>query len=334
MKKIKIILPIIILAGIAALIYSYAQMSREQAADKTADQPVVAASSVEQGTNGGLVVNLNEKTQQLVGLKAAIVAAASLPPEIKAYGRAVDPVPLVGQLSDLASARAALDASSREYQRLKTLAPDQNVSAKTLEAAEAAMRHDQITLDAAGSQLTAGWGKAIADRPDLSVFVGSLAKLETMIVRLDVPAGEWSDETPTGAELLLPGASQPVAASFISATTTTDPQVQGKGFLFVVTNAPARLTPGLAVTGFLELPGEPLPGVVVPDAAVVRADDRTWIYVQTGDTLFARREIIPDRPVSGGWFVTNNAAPGDKVVVTGAQVLLSEERKAQMNPAD
>ena len=131
-----------------------------------------------------------------------------------------------------------------------------------------------------------------------------------------------------------PGTAQPVAADFLGRAAATDPQVQGAGFIFVVTNAPSALTPGLAVTGFLQLPGEPAHGVVVPDAAVVRSDGRAWIYVQTGDTDFARREIILDHPAPGGWFETNSVAPGDKIVVTGAQTLLSEERKSQIKLED
>ena len=82
------------------------------------------------------------------------------------------------------------------------------------------------------------------------------------------------------------------------------------------------------------MPGQPRSGVLVPDNAVVRSDERAWIYVQTVDTHFVRREITVDHHVPGGWFVTNSIAPGDKVVVTGAQMLLSEERKSQIKLED
>ena len=146
------------------------------------------------------------------------------------------------------------------------------------------MKHDQGALDTAEAQLVAASGKAVLDEP--ADFFQSLARQENVLVRLDLPAGESLAETPTAAQLSLPGTAQPVAADFLGRAAATDPQVQGAGFLFVVTNAPAALTPGLALTGFLQLPGEPLHGVVVPDAAVVRSDERAWIYVQTGDTDF------------------------------------------------
>ncbi|HKW28376.1 MAG TPA: hypothetical protein VJT54_03505, partial [Verrucomicrobiae bacterium] len=149
-----------------------------------------------------------------------------------------------------------------------------------------------------------------------------------------LPSGELASGTPTGAQLTLPGTAPLVAADFLGRAATTDPLVQGMGFIFVVTNPPAALVPGLSVTGILQLPGEPASGVVVPDAAVVRSDGRTWIYVQTADTTFARREIPLNHSTAGGWFVTNGLAPGDKVVVIGAQTLLSEEHKTEIKLED
>ena len=73
---------------------------------------------------------------------------------------------------------------------------------------------------------------------------------------------------------------------------------------------------------------------MVPDAAVVRSDERAWIYLQSDETKFVRREIALDQPATNGWFVVRGTAPGDRVVTTGAQMLLSEERKTQIKLAD
>ncbi|MGH7968973.1 MAG: hypothetical protein ACREIC_09640, partial [Limisphaerales bacterium] len=189
-------------------------------------------------------------------------------------------------------------------------------------------------LNTANAQLASAWGGAITSQPDLSVFVQSLAALQTGLVRLELPTGESQAEAPTGARLVLPGINRPVEAHFLGRAATTDSQVQGDGFLFLVTNTSPRLSPGLAVTGFLQLAGEPLRGVVVPDTAVVRSAERTWVYVQTGDTTFARRELSQAHPVADGWLVTTGVNPGDRVVVTGGQTLLSEERKAEIKVGD
>lgn len=330
--KTKIFISLAVVLAITALIFGYTQMSQERKSEATADQPIAAASRVQFDKNGGAVVTLDAKTQQLIGLQTAPLAAATQAPGIKAYGRVLDSAALVILQNEMVAARAALQASQREYERVKTLSAQDNASARLLDTAEAGMKHDQIALATAEAQLVAATGKTVADEPP--DFFQALARQENILVRLDLPAGETPAATPTAAQLTLPGTEPPVTADFLCRAATTDPQVQGAGFLFLVTNIPAALTPGLAVTGILLLPGAPANGVVVPDAAVVRSDERAWVYTQTSETNFARREIILNQPVNDGWFVTNGVAAGEKVVVTGAQTLLSEEHKGQINMGD
>src|SRR3989442_5744380 len=137
---------------------------------------------------------------------------------------------------ELANARAALDASTKEFNRLKVLhAPDQNISTRALEGAEAALIRDRIALDAAQLKLVAAWGKAIATRPDLPAFVQSLASLDTALVRVDVPLGTALRAPPTGARIAAATAPElPVEAQFLGPAVTADPQMQGQGFLFLL----------------------------------------------------------------------------------------------------
>jgi hypothetical protein len=327
---------IVAAAVLAALTYGYQRQSKERASEAESEKAVMAESKLEPRTNGEPVVHLNLSTQRLIGLQTAPLAAATNARVVKGYGRVLEPAPLIALGSETASARAALVASSKEYQRLKTLFDEgQNASARALESAKATMQHDQIALQAAEAQFVAAWGEAVAQKPDLTGFMASLAKLECVVVRLDLPAAGSLPEAPMGAGLAVPGTSEELPARYLGRATTTDPQVQGEGFLFAATNAAGRLAPGLALTGFLLLPGAPLHGVVVPDAAIVRAADRAWVYVQTDDTTFQRRALELERPVAGGgWFVTKGLGPGERVVVTGAQALLSEERKTQIKVGD
>src|ERR1035437_10168056 len=197
-------------AVIAALVYGYLRMSKQRTAEAKGDKPVVAESRVEARTNGEVVVNLDLSTQRLIGLQTATLEAATQALAVKAYGRVLEPAPLLALVSDTASARAALEASSKKYQRLKTLfAQGQNASAKALESAQAAMQHDQIALQTAEAQLVTAWGKSMVEQPDLAAFVESLAKLECLLVRLDLPAGDSLSEAPVGAQLVLPGPNAP-----------------------------------------------------------------------------------------------------------------------------
>jgi hypothetical protein len=128
--------------------------------------------------------------------------------------------------------------------------------------------------------------------------------------------------------------THPLVASSIWYAPTADPRLQGQGFLLKVEAQGFPLRPGTAVTGHLESPGTAKPGVVVPEAAVVRTGDRAWAYVQVAPTQFERRQLEATLPAARGWFVTSGFATGDHVVVTGAQALLSEELKSQIQVKD
>ena len=275
------------------------------------------------------VVKLATLAQQHAGLETAPLQAADLQPEVKAYGRVLDPAPLAAQVVELATARAALEASTKEFNRLKVLhAPDQSVSTRALEGADAAMTHDRIALDAAQLKLVAAWGKAIAEQPDLPAFVRALAALETALVRVDVPPGTALAAPPTGARLAtLTAPDAPVDAQFLGPAVAVDPQTQGQGFLFLLRGNPFR--PGAAVVAWLGLPGEEEKGVIVPRSAVVRHEGEAFIYVQSSAEDFERRNIELAHPTGPGWFVPDAARAGERVVVVGAQELLSEELKGR-----
>jgi hypothetical protein len=331
-KKVLIIL--IAVGVITGLVFAFLQGRKEWTTEAQGEKPVGAPPTVGQTTNGDAVVSLDQDRQKLIGLKTAAIQAFSLAPEIKAYGRVLDPQPLVGLTADIASARASLDASEKEYNRSKSLFDDgQNASAKALQVAEAALKHDQIAFQTAKAQLVVTWGKAIADHPNQAGFVQELSSHEIALVQLDLPTGQLAAQEPTSARLVAP-AGEVTQTGFLGRATTTDHQVQGEGFLFIATNSSGSLTPGLALTGFLQLRGESLRGVIIPDAAIVRWAGVAWAYAQTGETNFTRREIILDQPTESGWFVTNGVAPDERVVVIGAQALLSEERKTEIKPAD
>ena len=83
------------------------------------------------------------------------------------------------------------------------------------------------------------------------------------------------------------------------------------------------------LNGALQLPGDKETGVTVPRAAIVRHEGEAFIYVATKDGEFTKKEIELEHPTPDGWFVHEGLKPGDKIVVSGAQQLLSEESKGK-----
>ncbi len=278
--------------------------------------------------NGNVVLHLDDETQGNAGIKVANPAAAQWAPEIKGYGRVVDPAPLIGLVTELALANAVYPASSNELARLKTLTGQGNASVRALQTAEAAALRDQLAIQSARDKLALSWGKVADDRTDLPAFIQELTSLNTVLLRIDLPAGEPLEALPLSARVVsLSGKSGD--ADYLTPAATVDPLTQGRGFLFIINTNAARLLPGEAVTAYLKMPGNPLTGVSIPREAVVRTEGSGWVYVlNLGGDAFTRTGISLDRPTDAGFFVAKGVAATNYIVTTGAQTLLSEELKA------
>jgi hypothetical protein len=170
----------------------------------------------------------------------------------------------------------------------------------------------------------------LSDHENLVEFAQSLVVGQTALVRLDVPAGEPLKEMPTAAHLIAPSdAGAVIATQLLGPAGGTDAQLQGQGFLLLVKQEATRLAPGTLVTGFLKLPGEVEHGVTVPRSAIVRHEGEAFIYVATKDGEFTKKEIELEHATVAGWFVHEGLKAGEKIVVSGAQQLLSEESKGK-----
>ena len=292
---------------------------------KTAEQPDV--------TPG---VKLDRAKQTNAGIEVAQPAARDLPHEIKGYGRVLDSTSLMVSLVDLDAAEAAFDASKKEYERITALfAHDQNASARAVEAAEAALKRDQAQVEGVRAKLIAVWGRPLIEQKDFRGLVRSLTNHEAVLVRVDLPISETLFSPPTGARIVsLAREERSANAEFVGFATSADPQVQGQGFLFLLKENALGVRPDMAVIGYLATGTDPLRGVVVPRGAVVRSEEKAWVYVQQDDTTFIRKLVVLDRPVEDGWFVAKDLTQNDRVVVSGAQILLSEEGKARFGIKD
>ncbi len=252
------------------------------------------------------------------------------------------------------SGPAALAAAQAALNRARTLnADDKNVSDRVVQESEAKVAAEQARLAAADrsirlieSSLTSMSSAAVPlelDRggqvvevlvhPGESIEAGQaivrVTRFDRLLARVDVPAGDVVAGNIAAANIVPLGyESRPIRGERVSLAATVDPKTQGQPFLFRV-DPSFTLRPGLSVTAYLEIPGAPRKGVVVPRAAVVRQSGKTWVYVQTAADQFVRREVNLEDPTAEGWF-TRSLLPNDRVASTGAQTLLSEEFKSQI----
>lgn len=262
---------------------------------------------------------------------------------------------LTAAQAETAGATAALEAAKASYERLKSLnADNKTASDRSLQEADAKMKAEAARLKASletSAAVEASLGARagvtgpipllverggevveILAQPGEAVESGQpilrVARFDRLLARAALPAGEASRAT--SARIVPLGREPQVLKGERLAQAPTDPQLPGDAAYFGVEAAEARLRPGMAFTAWLQLPGEAAKGVVLPRAAVLRLEGERWVWIQTADDKFTRREVEHARPVDAGWFVADGFKAGEKIVVAGGQLLLSEELKSKI----
>jgi hypothetical protein len=296
---------------------------------------------------GETIVTLDRDALARSGLVVEALRATSQQAEETAYGSVLDLTELAdargawtATAERVAKAQAALMASRAEFQRIKVLHSDERiVSDKDLDVATAAFRADEAELRAAEGALEAQravarqrWGGLIAGWLEQgSLQLDALLQQKERLVQLTLPPDSPLPSPPAKATLHLTGGAT-VEARLVSLAPKTDPRIQGESLFYAALATPA-LPPGATVRGILSR-GEHMVGVVVPAPAVVWLQGRAWVYVEKAPGQFVRREVPADTPLAEGWFVAKNLTAGERVVVQGAQTLLSEEGRAAVHGSE
>lgn len=270
--------------------------------------------------------------------------------------------------SELKASTAAVSAARAAYNRAKILnADNKNISDQALQDATARLQAEEARFQAATQTVRqikasleaadpSGSRRLIVERggevveliaqPGESIEPGSpilrVAKLNHLLARIEIPVGQHIPASVTTARIAPVGFEhEPISAKRIALAVaggtpaqSQSPPGQGEAFLFRLATDVFGLRPGVAVTAYLDMPGPSQPGVIIPQSSVVRFQGSGFAYVQTGAGEFARKQVSLDQPTKTGYFTTGNFQPGDRVVVAGAQVLLSEEFKSQNSETD
>lgn len=337
-------LVLITAASVLAMAFTVAQ---RPGTDEDEQEAVKAPSHVSL-QNGVAVITLNPDAQAREGIRATPVEQTSMRTE--ARGTAI--LLAVNQLATLrnnyvAAARTQLERDQADvntlrsqYERIKQLyEQDQNMSLKAMQDAQTAYRKSvaQLATDRqdAGLQLDVvrqSWGPVVAqwvanDSPTLE----SILEQRDYLAQVVFPPGEVA-RPPATVSLSFEG-KRFISARFVSAFPQVNAQIQGVSFLYLVPSS-TSIAVGMNFVAYAPV-GQPLRGSVIPDSAVVWWQGRSWAYEETAPNTFTRRDVPATNPVAGGYFVPGTSfAPGARIVVSGAQQLLSEEFRSQIQTED
>ncbi len=333
--------------GLGALAISGFIEGREEAAvEAERGQPIKPPLRVTLPARGEPIVTIDAAAQEAIHLETMVPRAAPYQDQIRAYGTVLDLAALttlntnyVAAISQLRTAQAKLAASQPAHERARALYAKNFGNLVQVQATEAALIGDRAAVEAAESQVRTlaataiqEWGPVIGNALVKGTgLVMRLIERQEFLLQITVPPGQTVDPPPT-ASVEVVGSSQRADVRYISPATRTDPKIQGLSFFYAAA-ANAGMLPGMNARAYL-VSGQPIEGYVIPPSAIVWWSGRPWAYVKIDDNAFTRRQIPTDMPVGQhGEFavpVSAFAEPRPAIVVEGAQLLLSEEFRAQI----
>jgi RND family efflux transporter MFP subunit len=271
-----------------------------------------------------------------------------------------DRVTLTNQLatarSEVDSAAATVETARAAYERARVLNADaKNVSDRVVEEARSKFETERARLESARETVrtietslqsegpaasmslvspSEGTAVEIMAQPGESIEAGTpllrISRLDRLVARIDLPLGENLQSAAVNARIVPAGQEhEPLQADRIATAAVVDQKAPGQAFLFRLRESRFGLRPGLAVTAYIATGSAKRTGATVPTAAVVRLSGKAYVYVQSGNEQFTRKEIRTDSPVTSGYFIANRLPPGTRIVIAGAQTLLSEEFKPE-----
>jgi hypothetical protein len=332
---------------IAVLAWALVYFARDELALQTeAPEEEISVQSAVGEAEGFAAVKVSAESQEASGIAVQALESAHSEASAEIYGVVVNVQPLmdlraryVEAVANLRALRAAAANSTSEYQRLRKLFDDdRNVSERAVQAAQAQWNADQARLAAAEQatraahdSIRASWGEVLANLatdPESPAFE-ALAQQREALMQVTFPydlQGQAGKAQLAVAPMLAAGDARP--ARYVSPAPQTDATLPGVTY-FYATNARGLRT-GMRVATRLKLGGPSREGVVVPAAAVVWHGGKAWAYVKESPDLFVRKEVSTAEEQHGGWFDAGHFEADDEVVVSGAQLLLSEELKFQI----
>lgn len=307
-------------------------------------------SEEEENANQPLIVTLADETIPYAGIDTLTLHKTLLFPEFKAYAEVVDIRELIQWRARLNQLRSAVtiasvteNADRLEWERLKKLAKGTgSVASKNVIYAETSWREAKANLNSAAFQLEdakteliQSWGESIANW----VMDKSSKELERLINRHDtllMVTLPIESSLPADVNVIRVSRAGDRASArkayFVSPAYVSAKQIQGETYYFRIATGKLRL--GMRLDAWIPENSDPDSGFHIPDEAIVWYSGQPWAYIQLNEASYKRIPLSEGKLVAGGIFTQSEFEEGNEVVISGAQMLLSEEFRWQIHDED
>jgi hypothetical protein len=253
-------------------------------------------------------------------VKTVALVASTEPVKLEGIATVLNTDTLLQLDADIRSATVAANFSHGQLERFKA---STMLSRQMIETAVRQEGIDASVLNLVLTRLQQTWGdKAPFLNADArQALIADIARGSRALVRLDFPDSARGALRNVRVVPLRGGAETKVDTVWPAPSGNL--AMPGVSF-FGLSEAGPGLRAGDRARVVADSP-EASDGVIIPSAALVVYEGKSWCYVETERNKFERTLVSLDAPVGDGFLVRSGFAPGTRVVVKGASVLLARE---------
>ena len=294
-------------------------------------------------------LTVSEDIQKSSAIETLTLKPVNHQTEFIAYGKVLNIQALLAlrhryllTLTDQRSAQAKFKQSEQNINRQQDLYSSGVSSKRSLQEQQAQWQANQAQVDAVQYQGTAItdealllWGNVLTDwmlsndHSKLDTFLSGRQKL----IQITLPSHHHLANTIRSIDVEVSGnRSKAHKAEFISAATHTEVVAQGESYFFK--SSEKSLLPGMAISAWIPEQSTAITGVIIPKSALIWYMDQALVFIKTTDTTFSRLVLSHYSPTADGYFVPDTLSANQHLVITGAQMLLSEELRGQIPKKD
>lgn len=297
--------------------------------------------------DGMTVINISAATQKQSEITTSPLKSSKHQSSLSSYGSVVGIDNLIDLRSrylaakaDIEVLRTALTYNKSEFTRLQALnQDDKNISDKVVATTRSNIKADEAKIAAAESSaksitdsMRQMWGDTLTQHAtslEKSELLQNLISNQEVLIQITLPF-DAAEPVQNSSIMIAPTAApgQSIRALYLSRAPASSATIQGKTYFYHAKTKELRA--GMQVNAISATTAKASDGVIIPNAAIIWYAGKSWVYKKTADDKFSRIPVVTDIEIGNGWFYQGNLKPDDQLVISGAQLLLSEEFKSQI----
>ncbi|GAB6140404.1 hypothetical protein JCM14076_11330 [Methylosoma difficile] len=286
-------------------------------------------------------VTINSAAQQLSGITTLTLKATQHQQEVNGYGKAISLQPLLNLRNRYRSALAAANFANAHLKQAEQFLNRQQELYKNGISAQRQLQDQQLQwqnahaesitasqqMQAIKEEALIGWGKVLTEwaLADTSAHLDDFITGKRSLLQISLPANTLLNNDPTTIAIGVTGErNQAQTATLIAKAPQSLGNEQGNNYFYQTNGDNIRI--GMKISAWLPT-AQYQTGVVIPQSSLVWSQSQALVYIKNDQQQFSPRPINQYTASKDGYFVSDNLAADEEIVVTGAQMLLSAQQK-------